>query len=396
MREKVNKQLGPSHQLDQAAFDAICDDLDENPITDRPATSTGEKQRDDGNFDHVVEEAFKAFRNLEREITLDAPDGSRVGHGGGSIVFSHSDNPPNDKFWIGAAHLRHHLEFLLVLKGIKPCVLFVKYGPDNTPLFSTVVIDCLVPIMDRLDLWSYGFSITFQTEQWVLYDTRSPKAALVKKVFDVHVSEKYMNQDEYPEDTIPGVPNSEIGRALGYPVPFDDFADGRWVHFRDNTELEALVERGWSNYVCCVQGMAFSCPPGGDESVWKKVVDLYRRCQDAARDVGSDLLLFTGKYPELTAWLEEDPSVADGLTWAGEHVLVPDTEGDTELVGTGGPLAIRLVEMLGELNFGREGLGGMDQDEMSSNLMDSLLSEGLFDFAPEEQDEDLEGSGDQS
>lgn len=58
-REKANNKLQPSHHIKKTAFNAICLDLDQNPITDRPSTSSGEKQRDDGNFDRVVEEAFK-------------------------------------------------------------------------------------------------------------------------------------------------------------------------------------------------------------------------------------------------------------------------------------------------------------------------------------------------
>lgn len=58
-RVKANDKLQPSHHIKKTAFNAICLDLDQNPITDRPPTSAGEKQRDDGNFDRVVEEAFK-------------------------------------------------------------------------------------------------------------------------------------------------------------------------------------------------------------------------------------------------------------------------------------------------------------------------------------------------
>lgn len=58
-RAKVNDKLQPSHRITKTAFNAICLDLDQNPITDRPSTSAGEKQRDDGNFDRAVEEAFK-------------------------------------------------------------------------------------------------------------------------------------------------------------------------------------------------------------------------------------------------------------------------------------------------------------------------------------------------
>lgn len=58
-RVEANNKLQPSHHINKTAFNAICLDLDQNPITDRPSTSAGEKQRDDGNFDRVVEDAFK-------------------------------------------------------------------------------------------------------------------------------------------------------------------------------------------------------------------------------------------------------------------------------------------------------------------------------------------------
>lgn len=59
VRKQTNRLLGPLHQLDSATYQAICLDLDQNPISDRPATSTGEKQRDDGDFDRIAVEAFK-------------------------------------------------------------------------------------------------------------------------------------------------------------------------------------------------------------------------------------------------------------------------------------------------------------------------------------------------
>lgn len=69
-RARANNKLQPSHHLKKTAFNAICLDLDQNPITDRPPTSTGEKQRDDGNFDRVVEEAFKVSSPSIPVITL--------------------------------------------------------------------------------------------------------------------------------------------------------------------------------------------------------------------------------------------------------------------------------------------------------------------------------------
>lgn len=58
--KRVNLVLDQFHKLKEADLRAICLDLDENPISDRPDNSgSDEKQRDDGNFDRVVEEAFK-------------------------------------------------------------------------------------------------------------------------------------------------------------------------------------------------------------------------------------------------------------------------------------------------------------------------------------------------
>lgn len=59
MLSRVNKALDPSHQLDKATYQAICLDLDQNPIADRPGTSSGEKKRDDGKFERVVVKAFR-------------------------------------------------------------------------------------------------------------------------------------------------------------------------------------------------------------------------------------------------------------------------------------------------------------------------------------------------
>lgn len=59
-RRVVNLYLDPSHQIDEATFKAICLDLDQNPGSDSPNITPGhEKQRDDGNFERLAEEAFK-------------------------------------------------------------------------------------------------------------------------------------------------------------------------------------------------------------------------------------------------------------------------------------------------------------------------------------------------
>lgn len=325
MRTNANKKLDSSHQLSKATFKAICADLDLRRISDRPSiNASDEKQRDDGNFERAVEEAFKvrpsykqylfpspahasiyqrlslgnysdafliqAFRDQEREIVLNAPAGFQE-------AFSCSDDSTG-KWWLGAAHLRHHVEFLLVLKGLKPCLLFHKYNVENCPLFSTVILDCLVPIMDRLGLWSYGFGISIQTGNWVFYDARSPLMPLVDKIFLTHDTIKDSDPTAYPDVT----DHRQVAVALGYPVPSDKFPSDRWIYILDKTESDVLVSKGWPEPRCCVQAMVFGCPVGGEDDL-RKVFVHFAKCEQAARSVGTHLNLGTDHHPEMKAWL---------------------------------------------------------------------------------------------
>lgn len=75
VRKKVNLALGPSHKLEEADLRPICLDLDEHPISDRPGNSGSDnKQRDDGNFDRVVEEAFKVRNFPSNAPSLPFPE----------------------------------------------------------------------------------------------------------------------------------------------------------------------------------------------------------------------------------------------------------------------------------------------------------------------------------
>lgn len=261
--------------------------------------------------------------------------------------------------------MRHYLEILLVLKGIKPCTLFVKFSLDNVWIFSTVVIDCLVPIMDRLDLWSYGFRISMRAGQWVFYDARSSAMPLIDKIFLTHASVKCMDRIAYPEESFFGVPEQEIAVALGYPIAFNAPDAGHPVHIRDATEMEVLVSSGWPPPQCCVQGTVFDCPSReGAESArannldFFKVLGYYYRCEQAARSVGTELQLFTGFHPEMTDYLVDNPGTLDGPAAS---------------LGRSGPSLIVVMEMF-------EGVS-----------LDGLTLEGLgLEDGPEQQDESVE------
>lgn len=202
-----------------------------------------------------------------------------------------------------------------MLKGQKPCVYFSKYAQKNVTVFSTVVIDCLVPIMDRLDLWSYGFGISFMAGDWVFYDARSRRMPLVARIFLTHRTTKELYPDRYPAGSHLGVPEEDIALALGYPVPYSHHHEsGSPVGIRDVTELGVLAAAGWPGPErCCVQGTSFYCPPAGnDHLVFLQVLKCFHGCEQAAREVGTHLELFAGHYPEMTDWLADNPGMLVG------------------------------------------------------------------------------------
>lgn len=245
---------------------------------------------------------MQTLRDQEREILLNIPAGP----------LRHDDSS-TDKWWAAAAHLRHYFEFFLVLKGIKPCVLFLKHTPDHEKTFTTVVINSLLPIMDRLDLWSYGFKISVMSGDWVFYDARSHAMPQISKIFLTHPADKELDTTGTfnMQKNMFGVPPLESAHALGYPIRSDGFDSQRWINIRDETEMDVLVSMGRPEPICCVQGMIFSCPVGSEEE-WMDVLAYYYRCEQAARSVGTDLSFYTQSHPEMTAWLEVNPDFLDG------------------------------------------------------------------------------------
>lgn len=291
------------------------------------------------------------FRDKEREVTLKSSKGCYVGN----RKVSRRHGRPGNNFWPCAAHLRHYLEFLLVLKGLKPSLLFLKYATENEPLFSTVVIDCLVPVMDRFDLWSYGFSITFHTGSWVFYDTRSPKVSLVRDVF-------------LTRHNGPGVPDRVMAEALGYPIHFDNWSSGRFVAIRDSTELNVLVSRGWRKEdSCCVHGTSFTCPEG-DEAVWMEVLDVYSRYRKAAGSLGTELALFIGDYREMIDWMMEKPYMLDG---------------PVEFQRYGGPTLNEVIDRLEDLDLKGDDL----RDLLEGRDLEEVDFDGLFERLAESKKE---------
>lgn len=115
--------------------------------TDQPAAAI--KPRDDSFMKNVAEQAFTTLREAEREFLLNLDHDS--------ITKMH--NPGDSPKCHPVAHLRYHLQVLLALKGIQPCVPFVSPKETGTVVMNAMVLRCLVPLMEQLDLESYGFRL---------------------------------------------------------------------------------------------------------------------------------------------------------------------------------------------------------------------------------------------
>ncbi len=203
----------------------------------------------------MVKRAFREFTRLEREflLALTPSDCRALGVEG-------------DKANIRVAcHMRFHVEFLLTLKGIKPCVM-ICHGKD-TVVFTRLVHQVLKPVMEKYNLEEYGFTLrqmpsltlmemgrpkpdVFFKDGWIFADTLalssnswtlpsiSGKALLwpeIQKVFfsptTIHVSREDLN--EYQD---------RIGKLLGYPVRSPRQADQNEILYMDETERLALIQ----------------------------------------------------------------------------------------------------------------------------------------------------------
>lgn len=253
---------------------------------------------------------IQTFRELERAFLLNVPAGP-LRH----------DNTKTNKWWDAGAHLRHHVEFLLVLKGIKPCVLFLKNKVEHNTVFSTVIIDILVPTMNRLGLWSYGFNISFECGEWVFYDTRSSLLPQITKIFLTDYASKDISKTgDYSAECseMPFlVPELEVAQALGYPIRSDASRSYCYVNIQDITEMNVLASHGRPPPWCCVYGMGYGSPEGNEED-WMKILTHYHTCAEAAREFGTELRLHVLKHEKMTAWLARNPGWLVGpAPWRG-------------------------------------------------------------------------------
>lgn len=113
------------------------------------AAAAAIKPRGESFTDDVASRAFLNLREAEREFLLNLDHES--------VTKMH--NPGDSPKCHPVAHMRHHLQVLLLLKGIQPCVMFVSPKETGTVVQNQMIFRCLLPVMEELELESYGFRL---------------------------------------------------------------------------------------------------------------------------------------------------------------------------------------------------------------------------------------------
>jgi len=269
--------------------------LDKNNLNTKPENEDAALQPlpRDAKFGDVVKDAFIDFKTRERNFFLALS---------GAQSRKASDGDSSDPMY-ATCHMRHHVEFLLTLKEIKPCTLFVHGTAQD--LFTEMVQKCLKPVVEKYKLARYGFHLQQITHQmpttahhgfqngWVFADTRS---SLWPEVNYLFLTPNTRKADE-----------DRIGKALGYPI---DSAIGRGSTFRavDYTEMDD-IKAATHKEVCCVSAFEFFCGTGFGH--FKDLMVHYNKCMTAAEDVGTLLKVDLSGHRELEAWVTRIQSGAN-------------------------------------------------------------------------------------
>lgn len=234
-----------------------------------PDSPSSPKPRDE-NFDMVVREFFRLYRNVERNylLSLKRQFKRQVRTGPNRRV----TRPPA----FPVTHLRHHIEVLLTLRGVNPATVFRK-AHDNDAVarvLTGVVLQCLAPMFEISKFESYGFRLHYIAEssslgfggRWVFADSESPRWPLVRDLLfkkTHHLPQPGPGPGPGPAPGAGEVPVRLAGVALGFPAEYS-LAETRCVEFLDATE-EAFLRREMKGKVCCVEALKF---PFGDGSAY--------------------------------------------------------------------------------------------------------------------------------
>ncbi len=286
-------------------------------------SSTAHKARDTS-YDQIVKSAFQEFTRLEREFLLALPpsDCKALGVDGDRANIQ------------VASHMRHHVEFLLTLKGIKPCMI-IYHGRD-TVVFTRLVHQVLKPLVDKYNLEEYGFTLR-QVPNLTLMEMGRPQPDKFFKDGWLFADTLALSSNSWTPTSVTGntslwpemqnvflasttilVTHQEfneyqnlIGKLLGYPVRLPRKSDENEILYMDETERHALIRETGDENICCVPGFQYF-DDKGTESTWRGCLVHYLRCIEVMKGVGSDLILDAEEHEPLRAFILEQQASERG------------------------------------------------------------------------------------
>ncbi|KAG8164028.1 hypothetical protein KVR01_005946 [Diaporthe batatas] len=306
---EVNKVLPSKMEVEKSKLRDFLRSRDEP--ANAPVADT--KPRDDDFITHMACPIFHHLREAEREYLLNLDNASII-----ATSPPHSDSGGRCH---PVAHLRHHLVVLLVLLGFRPCALFLSTKVEGIATMSEMVLRCLVPLMEKFDLESYGFKLLYVATNprthnqrfrgfrgtWVLADTRHPGWIVVREMF--------VAPPRAP------IPPRMMCIALGYPT-HDRPEDGddefyNKVEILDATE-HALLKDSFSQGVCRVCVLKIFCGQGS-ETDWERIVRYFGACGELAeKHVGTKLSLDLSEHERMRVWCYMTGRLEQSQTVIGE------------------------------------------------------------------------------
>ncbi|EKD15334.1 hypothetical protein MBM_06550 [Drepanopeziza brunnea f. sp. 'multigermtubi' MB_m1] len=298
----------------------------------------------DCDYASLVERAFHEYTRREREYCLALSDQEC------RLILELDNSVPNPGDWnlkIARSEMcRFYIQLLMVLKGIKPCIVFYhRAAPD---VLGRLIKHVLRPVLEKYGLLSYGFTLQQITNRqhasypqgylvdweggWMFADTRS--SLWPGYILETFLPRVLQTQGNLLES------GDRLCKVFGYPVPRypreEPFRQVRYYDETEQFELLKLTDKVSSDE--SVSGFGYF-DDDGDITTWRNCVVHYLKCLDEMERMGRFLVLDAYGHPELMKYyldvsrgpkddeeLEKERTICQDAA-GGRIRCVDDTEG---------------------------------------------------------------------
>lgn len=286
----------------------LFDFIDRSSNSPEPSLS-----RDNDAYHSVVAAAFREFSNLERNYLLNLSDNdARL------ITIPQGQPSPHISFQeLAASICRHHVEFLLTLKGINPCMGVWSHSNEAHHVIIGLLLKCLVPVVKRYELHKYGFELRDASllepskdpfpsslqSGCIFVDKNSslfPEANTILESDNYEVVNLHYGLANYNESVVVARTKKEFlsyqdrsRRALGVPICCPRQDSVSWIWYSDERERKYLTTILGADHRCPVIGFGYTDGPAGILKMGR-FWNHFKICRDAMKSVGSELHCWWG------------------------------------------------------------------------------------------------------